>query len=143
MKVLKNILNNEWIEVSDPTGILEKEYQHKRCSALFKRANGKVYYIDAIVFRRKNNINFVGTNVRLKNGGIILSRQYIKGFPFTPKAFVIDVIEPTEYTYIIKDEKQLKKVFNYYNLYDDWDPKKQSKIQTEIARYYRPSYKSF
>ena len=65
----------------------------------------------------------------MEDGTVMTSRQYIKSFPFKPKTFYIDVID-TEWadkeetveeegggwwTSIIKDEKQLEEVFEYYN----------------------------
>ena len=106
-------------------------FQNKRCSAVFKEGkDGKPYYIDAIVFRGQNGSCFTGSSVKLKNGDTIKSGQFIK-LPFTPKTFYIDVIE-TEWhkdkktgkltkqdgggwwTSVVKDESQLKEVFEYY-----------------------------
>jgi len=57
---------------------------------------------------------------KTKEGKEILSRQYIKSFPFEPKTFYIDVIEKEiskgNWEFIIKDEEQLKEVWNYYEL---------------------------
>jgi hypothetical protein len=45
----------------------------------------------------------------------------VKAFPFTPKTFYIDVTEVEEpkdnWTFYIKNEKQLEKVFKYYDKY--------------------------
>ena len=106
-------------------------YQNKRCSAVFKNGkDGKPYYLDAVAFRGQNGSCFTGNSVKLKNGDTIKSRQFIK-LPFTPKTFYIDVIE-TEWhkdkktgkltkqkgggwwTSVVKDESQLKEVFEYY-----------------------------
>jgi len=114
--------DSEWNEYS------ENKFQNKRDSAVFKDGkNGKVYYIDAIVFRGDSGINFTGS---AKLGEkTITSAQYIKSFPFTPKIFYIDV---NDYRYKDKEEtipdkngdwwehkisnpEQLKEVFEYYD----------------------------
>jgi hypothetical protein len=109
-------------------------FQNNRCSALFKDGKeGKPYYLDAIVFRGQNGSGFTGNSVKLYDGSTIGSRQLIKEFPFTPKTFYIDVIE-TEWadkeetvqkqgggwwTSVVKDESQLKEVFEYYDKFVD------------------------
>ena len=106
-------------------------YQNNRCSSVFKNEeDGKPYYLDAIVFRGQNGNCFTGGSVELKNGETIRSRQFIS-IPFIPKTFYVDVIE-TEWckdketgkltkqvgggwwTSVVKDESQLKEVFEYY-----------------------------
>ena len=103
-------------------------YQNNRLSSVFKDGkDGKPYYLDAIVFRGQHGGCFTGNSVKLKNGETIQSRQFIK-LPFIPKTFYIDVIE-TEWadkdetikkegggwwTSVVKDESQLKEVFEYY-----------------------------
>lgn len=110
-------------------------YQNKRCGALFKNKNDRSYYLDAIVWRGqyewdkgtdKWNDTFTGT---LEG---ISSRQYIKGFPFVPKTFYIDVYRTPydenihnksetvscgsgDFVYFIKNKEQLKEVFEYYD----------------------------
>jgi len=118
--------DEEWTEVSD--GV----FQNKRLSAVFKHGkDGKPYYLDAMVFKGQNGNTFTSSgSVKLKDGSTIQSRQFIK-LPFTPKTFYVDVIE-TEWadkeetikkegggwwTSIIKDESQLKEVFEYYDEY--------------------------
>lgn len=103
--------DDEWVDVAQENGL--PMYQNNRCSALFK--NGKdatPYYLDAIVWKGPGKYNtFTG-----KVDGV-LSRQFIKEFPFTPKTFYIDVIEVKfhgEHDYQIKDRKQLNKVWKYY-----------------------------
>lgn len=106
-----------------------KTLQNKRLSSVFKEGkDGKPYYIDAIVFKGQNDCCFTGSSIELKDGSTISSRQFIK-LPFTPKTFYIDVIE-TEWadkdetvekegggwwTSVVKDEKQLNEVFEYYD----------------------------
>jgi len=80
-------IEEEWGSSFDNDGTL----QNKRCYALFKDSKGE-YYLNAIIWcadtpgESGNNWDtFSGT----VNG--ITSRQYIKGFPFEPKTFYINV----------------------------------------------------
>lgn len=110
----------------------KKSYQNKRLSSVFKEGKrGKPYYLNAIVFKGQNGSCFASNgSVKLKDGSTIKSRQFIK-LPFKPKTFYVDVIE-TEWadkeekvkkqgggwwTSLVKDEKQLKEVFEYYDQY--------------------------
>jgi len=118
----------EWNKVSDGSDNQEM-YQNKRLSSVFKEGkDGNPYYLNAIVFRGEDNIHFTGNSVKLKDGSTLKSRQFIN-LPFKPKSFYIDVIE-TEWadknestrkegggwwTSVVKDETQLKEVFEYYN----------------------------
>jgi len=109
----------EWVEV------VENMYQHKRLANLCKNGkDGKPYYCTAIIFRDQNGNTFVSGNVEG-----ISSAQYVKSFPFTPKSFYIDVfsyeVDPEDETILkpgsawwkhkIKDKKQLKPVWGYYD----------------------------
>lgn len=120
-------IDSEWVDVSDHMGMIM--YQNNRCGNLFKSKEG-VKYNDAIVFVGDTTGGFSSGSVDLKNGKTIGSSQEIKGFPFKPKTFYIDVIE-TEWadkeettkkkgggwwTSVVKDEKQLKEVAEYYNI---------------------------
>ena len=102
-------------------------YQNNRCGGLFKNGkDGRPYYIDAIVKRTQTGSCYSGsfwlsrkdylTGDRDK---MIRNTQYIKGFPFTPKTFYVDVIEeevkPDDWEMYIKDKKQLNEVYNYYH----------------------------
>jgi hypothetical protein len=98
--------------------------QCEQLSSLFKDEGG-YYYLDAVVFRGGNGC-FDGS-AELQSGERIRSSQYVK-FPFVPKTFYIDVIETewadkeqTEkkagggwWSSVVKDESQLKEVFEYY-----------------------------
>lgn len=106
-------LDDEWMEFTDG------EYQNNRCSALFKKGKeGSPYYLDAIVWEDQEGIGWNGSAL-LKNGDELLSRQFIKSFPFEPKTFYIDVIskevKKDDWEFYIKDEKQLDEVFDYYS----------------------------
>lgn len=119
-------IEEEWncyYEVGD-----DKRYQNNRLSSIFKESkDSKPYYLDAIVFKNQNGTCFIGNSVKLPNGEMLTSRQFIK-LPFKPKTFYIDVIETewadeTEtvkkdgggwWTSKIKDINQLDEVFEYY-----------------------------
>ena len=115
--------DDEWGEPFNDEGCV----QNVRDSAVMKDHNG-AYYLDAIHFTSQTGHTFSSASVKLEDGRTISSHQYIKAFPFTPKTFYIDVIE-TEWadkeetiekkggglwTCKVKDESQLKEVFNYY-----------------------------
>lgn len=104
-------IDDEWNDVSsygdDPT------WQNKRCSSLFKYKDGKIKYIDSIVWKTDSGSCFSGGSVKLKNGDRVNSSQEIRGFPFTPKTFYIDVIQNDRES-VVKDESQLDEVFGYY-----------------------------
>ena len=103
--------DDEWNNVGDDT------FQNNRCSAVFKKGkDGKPYYIDAIIWRNQNGSGYTGSSFNSKKERI-LSRQYIK-IPFQPKSFYIDRIDyeiaPDDWESYIKDESQLKEVWEYY-----------------------------
>jgi len=112
-------IDDEW---GIPLGIKgDSTKQNKRCSALFKRSDGKCYYLDAIIFKTQNGGTWSTSSVKMPDGSTIGSRQFVKGFPFKPKTFTIDVIETEvekdNWEFTIKDESQLDEVFNYYDRY--------------------------
>lgn len=112
-------IEEEW---NDVTALSDGKtlFQNKRCSALFKTEPDKCYYLDAIVWKTQKGSTWSGSAMD-KDGNVVYSRQYVKTFPFTPKTFVIDVEEkevaPDDWEFYIKDENQLKEVFEYYNPY--------------------------
>jgi hypothetical protein len=110
-------IDEEWTDVGELGGKVI-QYQNKRCSGLFKAANERPSYLDAIVWKTPNGCGWSGSAID-KDGNKILSRQFIKKFPFTPKTFYIDVIEKEntkdDWDFYIKDESQLKPVFKYYS----------------------------
>lgn len=116
--------DEEWNYLGDEMGDDREMYQNKRYSAVFKDGkDGQPYYIDAIVFREEDGCCFT----RSTDG--ISSSQYIKGFPFVPKTFYVDVkswevnkddesvVEPGSgwWVYEIKDQSQLEEIFEYYD----------------------------
>lgn len=126
---------NEWVDVCKISGS-SIMYQNNRCSALFKDGiENKAYYLDAIVWKgEEDNDTFTGkVYIDDKDFELIGSSQFVK-FPFKPKTFYIDVIrvpitkEEAKirkyyiedrfnecYYNILKDPKQLIKVFKYYD----------------------------
>lgn len=128
-------IDEEWVNVREISEGDEMMYQNKRCSALFKSKSGKCWYIDAIVWQGDEKYDtFTGRVYKdIRCNELISSSQYVK-FPFKPKTFYIDVaripitkvdaetkklhyIEDHNgcYISIIRDPKQLKEVWNYYN----------------------------
>jgi hypothetical protein len=126
----------EWYDVSEACGG-NVTYQNNRCGALFKDGiERKAHYLDAIVWKGKEDWDaFSGwVYVDEKDFELIGSSQYVR-FPFKPKTFYIDVVrvpiakEEAEsrnlhyiedgqgecYYTILKDPKQLKAVFKYYD----------------------------
>lgn len=127
---------NEWFEVSE-MGDGSITYQNSRCSALFKDGiKSKAHYLDAIVWKGVEDYDTFTGRVYIDDKGfeLIGSSQFVK-FPFKPKTFYIDVVrvpiakEEAEckgmhyiedgfnecYYTILKDPKQLDKVFMYYD----------------------------
>jgi len=106
-------------------------YQNLRLSSIFKETKeGKAYYLDAVIFQGEDRYDTFTGSVE-----DILSRQYIKSFPFEPKTFYIDVVKVPynkqihkenycvrcndgDYVYSIKDRNQLIEVFNYYDKFE-------------------------
>lgn len=88
-------MDEEWVNVSQ-YGDGEKEtrcvWQNRRCGGLFKDINNKSYYLDAIIWKEENGNTYGGT-ARNTDGEVLLSRQYVKSFPFEPKTFYIDVVK--------------------------------------------------
>ena len=127
---------SEWVNVGEMgDGLII--YQNNRCSALFKDGTeSKAYYLAAIVWKGVEEYDTFTGSVYIddKDFELIRSRQFVK-FPFKPKTFYIDVVrvpitkEDVEsrklhyiedgfnecYYTILKDPKQLDKVFEYYD----------------------------
>jgi hypothetical protein len=116
-------IDDEWTDTSDMADGTIVVYQNKRCSALFKETiEGKPYYLDAVIFKNQKGVTWSSNNTIMKDGSRLRSRQYIKGFPFKPKTFYIDVIEEEvekdDWVFFIKNERQLNSVWKYYDRYD-------------------------
>jgi hypothetical protein len=126
---------SEWVDVSE---ISDGEilWQNSRCSGLFKYPDGKLSYVDAIVWKGEEDWDTFTGRVYIdeKDFELIGSSQFAK-LPFKPKTFYIDVVrvpitkEEAEsrnlhyiedgfnkcYYTILKDTTQLDKVFKYYD----------------------------
>ncbi len=114
-------IDEEWMETATDV------QQNRRCSALFKEKDGSCHYNHAIIWEGSLGGAFHGS-VDIENGKQIHSSQKIKGFPFTPKTFYINVTdfrwadkdeivqdpEGDWWTHHLIDESQLKEVFEYY-----------------------------
>ena len=123
-------VDEEWTDVTSSNDG-EPMFQNNRDSRVFKNGKeGKAYFIEAIVFDGDIAGRFTGNGSVNDKGGVnIGSTQYIKAFPFEPKTFYVNVIdhrwkdkeEKTSdvngdwWTHSLKDETQLKEVFEYYN----------------------------
>jgi len=116
--------DNEWTDVSN-IGDGSIKYQNKRCLGLFKDQNDKVTYVDAIIKRTENGHCWSGSFWLNKDDYLtgnkdlkIFGSQEIKGFPFEPKTFYIDVVEeevaPEDWEMYLKNPKQLEEVWEYY-----------------------------
>jgi len=99
------------------------KYQNKRQSGVFKDADGRVTYNSGIVKRTPNGGTWSGPLYLTREDAIndtnmIRSSCEIKGFPFTPKTFYIDVveeeIEKDDWIMWCKDPSQLDEVWEYY-----------------------------
>jgi len=125
---------NEWVDISEiSSGDL---WQNSRCSGLFKNPDGKLSYVDAIVWKGEEKWDTFTGRVYIddKDFELIGSSQYAR-LPFKPKTFYIDVVrvpitkieaESRDLHYIedgfnecyytiLKDPKQLEDVFKYYD----------------------------
>jgi hypothetical protein len=114
--------DEEWGDITD-YGDKDPFQQNIRESGLFKYADGKVTYCSAIIKRCPNGITWSGPLYLTREDAIndvnmIRSSQEIKGFPFTPKTFYIDVLEeetkPDDWIMYCKDPSQLDEVWEYY-----------------------------
>jgi hypothetical protein len=125
---------NEWVDISEiSSGDL---WQNSRCSGLFKYPDGKLSYVDAIIWKGEGEWDTFTGRVYIddKDFELIGSSQYAR-LPFKPKTFYIDVVRvPITkveaesrnlhyiedgfnecYYTILKDPKQLEDVFKYYD----------------------------
>jgi hypothetical protein len=129
--------DDEWVDVGSYGSKDEMLFQNIRCSAVFKKGEDNTpYYLDAIVWRDQNNNTFTGRVKNHKNEEI-RSSQNIK-LPFTPKTFYIDVIstevQKDDWEHQIKDESQLKQVWNYYEKPETLSDKRLKKLK-QINEY--------
>lgn len=99
-------------------------YQNLRNSAVFKYPDGTITYNDSIIKRCPNGTCWSGPLYLTREdaiNNINKVRAKVKGFPFTPKTFYIDVIEeeikPDDWIMWVKDQSQLDEVWEYYDKY--------------------------
>ena len=107
---------SEWVNVAEygEPGERNCVWQNNRCYALFKNSENRAYYLDAIIW--KDNEGYTYSGGAFLNEEKMLSRQFIKSFPFIPKTFYIDVVEINGERHV-KSPSQLDKVFRYYEKY--------------------------
>jgi len=112
----------EWNELEPGMMGRPNVKQNKRLSSVFME-DGQAHYLNAVVFRGNEDWDtFVGEVEGVS------SCLNIKGFPFEPKTFYIDVVRTPntdhpdrvscgggDYLYTIKDREQLKAVYDYYD----------------------------
>lgn len=100
------------------------KYQNLRNSGVFKYSDGTVTYNDSIIKRCHNGTCWSGPLYLTRDDAINNVNRVkakVKGFPFIPKTFYIDVIEeeikPDDWIMWVKDPSQLDKVWEYYDKY--------------------------
>lgn len=115
-------IGEQWVDVADLGDWQGPLFQSARCAPLFKGLNGRAYYLDAIVWKDQNGHAYTGS-AKTKSGATIISRQYVKKFPFIPKTFYINVvgkeIAPRDFEFTVRDERHLARVFKYYDPYNE------------------------
>ncbi len=112
--------DEEWAKLDYEDGLT---YQNLRESGLFKHADGRVTYVDALIKRSPDGTCWSGPIYMTREDAINDRNRFsgsleILGFPFTPKTFYIDVIEeeikPDDWIIWVKDPAQLDQVWEYY-----------------------------
>lgn len=104
-------IDEEWNNIREMSEDDEMTHQNNRCSAIFKGNSGKCWYLDAIIWKEVNGSTYYG-RATTRDGKNYHSQQYLKGFPFTPKTFYIDVVRET------LPEDWTEEPFIEYNDYD-------------------------
>ena len=89
--------DDEWVDVTNkvPDSTEERILQNKRCGNLFINGNNGAHFLDAIVWR-EGEIGFTGWVEGIS------SMQYVKGFPFAPRTYYVDV----EKVFIVEEVSQ-------------------------------------
>jgi hypothetical protein len=113
----------EWGDIND-WGDNRPNQQNKREYGLFRYVNdGRVTYSSALIKRCPDGVTWSGPFYLTREDAInginrLGSSLEIKGFPFTPKTFYIDVleeeIEKDDWIMWCKDPSQLDEVWEYY-----------------------------
>jgi hypothetical protein len=114
--------DEEWVEAFKDENN-QPVFQNLRESGLFKHPDGRVTYNSGIIKRTPNSGTWSGPlyltrEDAINNTNMIRSSCEIKGFPFTPKTFYIDVleeeIEKDDWVMWCKDPSQLDEVWEHY-----------------------------
>lgn len=103
------------------------KYQNIREAGIFKNADGRSYYIDAMIKRTEKSGDWSGSFWKSKEDyltgdrSLMISKSaFIKSFPFTPKTFYIEVDEeevaPDDWEMYMVNPEQLDLVAEYYDL---------------------------
>jgi hypothetical protein len=114
--------DHEWGNIGSDSGL---DYaQNLRNSAVFKHKDGTVTYNNSIIKRCPDGLTWSGPLYMTREDAINATNRIevkVKGFPFTPKTFYIDVleeeVEKDDWIMWVKDSKQLDEVFEYYEKY--------------------------
>lgn len=113
--------DDEWVHLDYGDYVV---CQNRRNSAVFKDLDGKVTFNSAIIKRTPGGLFWSGPLYETREDAINnvnVIHVKVKGFPFVPKTFYIDVIEeevkPDDWIMWVKDPNQLKEVFEYYERY--------------------------
>lgn len=105
--------DKDWVNID------EGYYVNRRCSTLFKdtRNTKEAYYLEAIVWVEPSGRSYTG-GAYDENNSLILSRNYVKSFPFIPKTFYVKVSEPNNLgERKILDKEELLNALEYYTVY--------------------------
>jgi hypothetical protein len=109
--------DNEWSQCT----LDDTLFQNKRDGGVFKHKDGSVTYNSAIIKRCPNGVTWSGPLYLTREDAINSVNRIkveVKGFPFTPKKFYIDVleeeVEKDDWIMWVKDPSQLEEVFDYY-----------------------------
>jgi len=117
-------IDEEWIDVSHFFDT--PSWQNSRCPSLFKNEKGEITYSDAIFKKSPDGSTWSGKFWMSREDYLTGDRSlmlggnlFIKGFPFVPKTFYIDVIEEEvakdDFEMYVKDKSQLDEVYKYYD----------------------------
>lgn len=101
--------DDEWGDVS--TMCLEPTWQNKRCSAVFKREDGTCTYNDGIVWEDQHGVRFTGRIGNIRSG------CKIRQFPFTPKTFIVHVVDDGENYDVCENQSSLIEASKYYDIF--------------------------
>lgn len=114
--------DDEWGDIRNYGG--KMEYQNKRDSGVFKNSDGTVTYNNDVIKRCPDGGCWSGPLYLTREDALNSKNRLrfkVKGFPFKPKTFYIDVleeeVEKDDWIMWVKDPKQLDEVYEYYDKY--------------------------